>query len=190
MKMWLSTRKVGIWIKLKSLLEVCWNPKALWQQEMGQWAGWRGVSTGDHDWGLPCGLWASLRPSSWLMQWRKGNINWVERCSLASKVRGRTMTNRAPNAALPQLVCGLTPGLVLGNTGGCESKGEWEKPVIGAVFWPVCACSGHAIVCQLMWKSILHPKLGFAEPLSSAGPGWTLPQGQSWGHLFDASDQR
>ena len=61
------------------------------------------------------------------VQWRKGKINWVEKCPFASEVRGRTITNGAPNAALLQLVCGLTPGLVFGDAGACESKGEREK---------------------------------------------------------------
>lgn len=61
------------------------------------------------------------------VQWRKGKTNWVGKCSLASEVRGRTIMNRAPNAALPQLVRGLTLGLLFGNAGACESKGAGEK---------------------------------------------------------------
>jgi len=79
-----------------------------------------GVSAGDVARGLPGDAW----PSSQLSNRGRGKINSVEKCPLASKARGRTPMNGAPGVALPRLVCGLTPRLVFGNTGACESNGE------------------------------------------------------------------
>lgn len=123
-------------------------------------AGGGGVSVGGVGQGLPCRSREHLQeildqvPP---VQWRKGRISWVEKCPFVSEVRGRAIMERAPNAALPQLVCGLTAGQVFGHAGACESKRERElRGVIGAVFQSVCACCGDS-VCQVISKSVQYP---------------------------------
>lgn len=92
------------------------------------------------------------------VQRRKGKIKWAEKCPLASEVRGRTIMNRAPNAALPRLVLGWPWGWCLEMLVLVKAKcGEKNQLEIGAVFQSVCAHYViNASVCHVIWKSSIN----------------------------------